>query len=109
MVSQFSTFRQLGFGRHTRAAHSPQVPQQHWDFQSLKGLFFWGGGWYAQASDRYARIAIRRTTNMQRSVITAWQSQSDDPLAEEESTEILTLSWKLKVWMQPKELSVSSL
>ena len=43
------------------------------------------GGWCAQASDRYVRIAIRRITKMQRSVITALQSQSDDPLAEEES------------------------
>ena len=43
------------------------------------------GGWCAQASDRYARIAIRRITNIQRSVITALQSQSDDLLAEEES------------------------
>ena len=43
------------------------------------------GGWCAQASDRYARIAIRRITNMQRSVITALQSQAVDPLAEDES------------------------
>ena len=43
------------------------------------------GGWCAQASDRYARIAIRRITNMQRAVIKALQNQSDDPLAEEES------------------------
>ena len=43
------------------------------------------GGWCAQASDRYARIAIRRITNIQRAVIKALQNQSDDPLAEEES------------------------
>ena len=43
------------------------------------------GGWCAQASDRYVRIATRRITNVQLSVITALQSQSVDPLAEDES------------------------
>ena len=43
------------------------------------------GGWCAQASDRYARIAIRCITNMQRSFITALQSQAVDPLAEDDS------------------------
>ena len=43
------------------------------------------GGWCAEASDRYARIAVRRITNMQRSVIGALQSQPSDPLAEDES------------------------
>ena len=35
--------------------------------------------------DRYARIAVRRITHVQRSVISALQSQSSDPLAEDES------------------------
>ena len=43
------------------------------------------GGWCAQASDRYARIGVRRITIMQRSIITALQSQSVDPLVEDES------------------------
>ena len=42
-------------------------------------------GWCDPESDRYARIAFRRITNMQRSVITALQGHSVDPLAEEES------------------------
>ena len=43
------------------------------------------GGWSAQGSDRYARIAQRRITYMQRSVAEALRASQDDPLGEGET------------------------
>ena len=43
------------------------------------------GGWSAQASERYARIAAQRIRNMQRTVVAELQKGSVDPLAEAET------------------------
>ena len=44
------------------------------------------GGWSAQASDTYARIAIRRITNLQTLEIrTIMEHREDDPLGEDET------------------------
>ena len=43
------------------------------------------GGWSAQGSDRYARVAIGRISNMQKSVISAIHAKTSDPLGEDET------------------------
>ena len=43
------------------------------------------GGWSAQGSDRYTRVAERMITNLQRMVITARQSTAADPFSETET------------------------
>ena len=43
------------------------------------------GGWSAQASERYARIAAQRIRNMQRTVVAELQKDLVDPLAEAET------------------------
>ena len=43
------------------------------------------GGWSAQASERYARIAAQRFRNMQRTVVAQLQKGLFDPLAEAET------------------------
>ena len=47
------------------------------------------GGWSAQGSDRHARVAKRRISNMQKLVIKALQPRGQDTLAEEETLEAL--------------------
>ena len=47
------------------------------------------GGWSAQGSDRYARVAKRRISNMQKLVVKALQQEGQDKLAEEETIEAL--------------------
>ena len=43
------------------------------------------GGWSAQASERYARIAVQRIRIMQRTVVAQLQKGLSDPLAEAET------------------------
>ena len=43
------------------------------------------GGWSAQASERYARIASQRIRNMQRTVVAEVQKGLEDPLSEAET------------------------
>ena len=52
-------------------------------FEKSVGDFL--GGWSAQASERYARIAAQRIRNMERTVVAELQKGLSDPLAEAET------------------------
>ena len=106
MVSQCSTRRQRVYGHLTLAAHSSQVLQQHWGSQSLKGTS-WEDGALRRATDTPGlRLDVSRTCNDQLSL--RCRTSLTIPWPRKNQSEILTLSWKLNVWMQPKELFVLS-
>ena len=52
-------------------------------FEKSVGDFL--GGWSAQASERYACIAVQRIRNIQRTVVAQLQKGLSDPLAEAET------------------------
>ena len=68
-----------------RSYLSPVGRSSTWFLTSLPGIFL--GGWSAQGSDRYARVAVRTISLIQRSVVQALQKPEEDPLGESETLE----------------------